>query len=620
MFKKMFFLIGGIAAVVGAGVTAAVTIPVMSSSNANKVSQVETSKNEEIATLETKVSNLEATNASNEQTIAEQRTQIDELQIKADLSVEQEATLTSLRTANAKLNATNKSLTAEITELNQLLEDYQSGTGATGSTEELQTRISTLEASLADLTAINQQQEALIAQYKELDGPIDHTTCETKIANLQSQLDELQLTYQNYKDNSESENGDLLIQINSLNAQIQQLEEEAENHTSEMNALQAQCDSYRTMVEAFQEEHSEYARMVKAIRYNLFTVENLSQETVEISAEQVAVENQKINFRVPGFYDYYVKSNDKYIKNRIAIYGKYALYNDVNAVDTTNYGISIDSMNTSLIPTTKHQEYSYYEELIEIEDVAASSLYLTTTRKIDVENTTDFYEFGSASTIDEANFNKVGAFGYRDTSSSDTNTDSYTYYYIYTYTVTTYLSNKKVSDTSVVTTDEKEFFYTKENEYNAITGEIEFSYYLNKPVGSYVYYNENYTGINDGEECYFAIMVTIERSNDPTDYIKNRTTGEYIIDGVVYQTLPTELNYSSDSEDNLPTITPYETVVSKRKMNTSIAASSSQTADVYYFLYSQIFTYDYQEIKGDSFDKYTPSEVTGSETISIEKE
>jgi hypothetical protein len=41
------------------------------------------------------------------------------------------------------------------------------------------------------------------------------------------------------------------------------------------------------------------------------------------------------------------------------------------------------------------------------------------------------------------------------------------------------------------------------------------------------------------------------------------------------------------------------------------------TANVYYFLYSQIFTYDYQEIKGDSFDKYTPSEVTGSETISI---
>jgi hypothetical protein len=374
------------------------------------------------------------------------------------------------------------------------------------------------------------------------------------------------------------------------------------------------------MVEAFQEEHSEYARMVKAIRYNLFTVENLSQEIVEISAEQVAIENQKINFRIPGFYDYYVKSNDKYIKNKIAIYGKYELYNDVNAVNTTNYGISIDSMNTSLVPAKKGQEYHYYEELIEIEDVAAKNLYLTTTRKVDCENTTDFRSFGSVSTIVNENiFNEVGAFGYRDTSPSNEDDDSYTYYYVYTYTVTTYLSNKKVSDTSVVTTDdEKGFFYTKENEYND-DGEIEFSYYLHKPAGSYVYYNKNYTGINNGEECYFAIMVTIERSNDPADYIKNYTTDEYIVDGVIYQTLPSELDYADEEEDNLPTITPYETVVSRRKSITSIANSSSQTANVYYFLYSQIFTYDYQEIKGDSFDKYTPSEVTGSETISIEK-
>ncbi len=620
MFKKMLFLIGGVAAVVGAGITAAVTIPVMSNSNADKISQVETSKNEEIATLETKVSNLEATNASNEQTLAEQRAQIDELQVKANLSVEQEATLTTLRTTNAKLTATNKSLTAEIAELNQLLEDYRSGTGTTDSIEELQTQISALKASLADLTKYSDQQEVLIAKYRELDGPIDHTTCEAKIANLQSQLYDLQITYQNCRDEFSSEKDDLSAQINSLNEQIQQLKKEAEDYKKTINGLQTLYEDDEKMIKAFQDEHSEYARMVKAIRYNLFTVRNLSQEIVEISAEQVAIENQKINFRIPGFYDYYVKSNDKYIKNKIAIYGKYELYNDINAVNTTNYGISIDSMNASLIPTKKRQEYYYYEELIEIEDVAAKNLYLTTTRKVDYENTTDFHDFGDVSVINENNFNKVGAFGYRDTLSSNTDTNSYTYYYVYTYTVTTYLSNKKVSDTSVVTTDdEKEFFYTKENEYNEIDGEIEFSYYLHKPAGSYVYYNKNYTGINNGEECYFAIMVTIERSNDPADYIKNRTTGEYIVDGVIYQTLPSELDYADEEEDNLPAITPYETVVFRRKSITSFAGSSSQTANVYYFLYSQIFTYDYQEIKGDSFDKFTPSEVTGSETISIEK-
>lgn len=522
---------------------------------------------------------------------------------------EQAKEVQSLKEENTSLKSDKESLSNQVSELQATNASNEEKLAAQKTKiDELQ-----IKADLSD------EQAETITTLRTANAKLEvaNESLEAEVSSLEKQLED-----------SESESGELEAQITTLQKKVKELEDQSDELQELVNkyeadaktsaeqyaALQQECNQYKAMLEEYQTGNY-YA--VKAIRYNLFTVENLSQETVDITAEQVLLENQKINFRVPGFYNYYVKSDDKYIKNKIAIYGTYKLYNNINYVNTSNYGISIDSMNTSLIPTTKHQEYYYYEQLVEIEDAPSSKLYLTTTRKVDVENTTDFYEFGSASIINDSNFNKSGAFAYRDTSSSNTNTNSYTYYYVYTYTVTTYLSNKKVSDSSVVTTDEKEFYYTKENEYNAITGAIEFSYYLNKPVGSYVYYNENYTGINDGEECYFAIMVTIERSNDPADYVKNRTTGEYIIDGVVYQTLPTELNYSSDSEDNLPTITPYETVVSKRKMITSIAGSTSQTADVYYFLYSQIFTYDYKEIKGDSFDKYAPSETTGYEEISI---
>lgn len=522
---------------------------------------------------------------------------------------EQAKEVQSLKEENTSLKSDKESLSNQVSELQTTNASNEEKLAAQKTKiDELQ-----IKADLSD------EQAETITTLRTANAKLEvaNESLEAEVSSLEKQLED-----------SESESGNLEAQITTLQKKVKELEDqsaalqelvdkyEADAKTSaeQYAALQQECNQYKAMLEEYQTGNN-YA--VKAIRYNLFTVENLSQETVDITAEQVLLENQKINFRVPGFYNYYVKSDDKYIKNKIAIYGTYKLYNNINYVNTSNYGISIDSMNTSLIPTTKHQEYSYYEQLVEIEDAPSSKLYLTTTRKVDVENTTDFYEFGSASLINDSNFNKCGAFGYRDTSSSNTNTNSYSYYYIYTYTVTTYLSNKKVSDTSVTTTSEEEMFYTVKNKYNSITGELEYSYRNHKPAGSYVYYNENYTGINDGEECYLAIMVTIEKSSEPTDYIWNYETDEYIIDGVAYSTLPDEFNYEDASYQNLPTITPYETVVSKRKSMTSIYGSTSQTADVYYFLYSQIFTYDYQEIKGDSFDKYAPSETTGSEEISI---